>query len=78
MKVQFNGGFMKNDIDKECICCKRLYSGSCDGIENRGRTEINSYNRCSGHLYIDNESDCNCDDNLYYKIKGIEKEIGIN
>lgn len=69
---------MKNDIDKECICCKRLYSGSCDGIENRGRTEINSYNRCSGYLYIDNESDCNCDNNLYYKIKRIEKEIGIN
>lgn len=68
---------MRENIDKECICCKRIYSGSCDGVEDRGRKEINLYNRCSGHLYVDNETDCNCNTNLYYKIKDLEKEIDI-
>lgn len=68
---------MKRNIDKECICCKRLYSGSCDGIENRGRVKINSYNSCSGYSYVDNESDCNGDLDLYNSIRDLEKLIGL-
>lgn len=64
---------MKNNIDKECICCKRFYSGSCDGINERGRIQINSYNGCSGHLYVDNKSDCNGNLDLYNHIRTLEK-----
>lgn len=68
---------MKENIDKECICCKRLYSGSCNGIENRGREKITIENCCSGHLFVDNESDCKGNITLYNEIKNVEKEIGI-
>ena len=40
------------NIDAECKSCYRFYSGSCSGIENRHREEINDYNRCSGYLRI--------------------------
>lgn len=69
---------MRINIDKECICCRRLYSGSCDGVEDRCRNKIDSYNSCSGYLYVDNESDCNGDEKLYNHIKETEKEIGID
>ena len=69
---------IKKNIDKECICCKRLYSGSCNGVEDRGRGKLNIESSCSGHLFVDNESDCNGDVKLYNEIKNIEKEIGID
>jgi hypothetical protein len=69
---------MKQNIDKECICCKRFYSGSCKGVENRGRDRIVLENSCSGHVFVDNESDCNGDVQLYNEIKVLEKEIGID
>lgn len=37
-------------VDKECLECKRFYSGSCNGIEDRGRKEITIENSCSGFL----------------------------
>lgn len=37
-------------IDKECLECKRYYSGSCDGIEDRKRNIITIENSCSGFL----------------------------
>ena len=37
-------------IDEECLKCKRYFSGSCNGVENRKRKEITIENRCSGFL----------------------------
>lgn len=37
-------------VDKECQECKRFYSGSCDGVADRGREEITIENSCSGFL----------------------------
>ena len=37
-------------VDKECLECKRYYSGSCDGVEDRKREVVNKYNSCSGFL----------------------------
>lgn len=39
-------------VDKECLECKRYYSKSCKGIEDRGRNEITIKNSCSGFLKI--------------------------
>ena len=36
-----------------------------------------SYNGCSGHLYVDNESDCNGNLDLYNHIRTLEKQIGL-
>lgn len=41
-------------VDKECLGCKRYYSGSCEGVEDRKRENITIENRCSGYLKIDN------------------------
>ncbi len=65
-------------IDKECICCKRHYSQSCEGVEDRKRKVITSSNACSGFLHVCNENDCNCDEELFWEIKEQEIEIGIN
>lgn len=40
-------------IDKECLECKRYFVKSCDGAEDRGRTEITIENSCSGFLHIE-------------------------
>ena len=37
-------------IDKECLKCKRYYSKSCNGVEDRQRNEISVENSCSGFL----------------------------
>lgn len=37
-------------VDKECLKCKRFYSNSCDGVEDRGREKITIQNCCSGYL----------------------------
>lgn len=37
-------------IDKECLFCKRFYSKSCNGTEDRKREEITDENRCAGFL----------------------------
>lgn len=37
-------------IDNECLECKRYYSGSCYGVEDRKREVINKYNSCSGFI----------------------------
>lgn len=68
---------MKKNIDKECICCKRLYSKSCEGVENRRRVEINSSNSCSGYLSVGSEADCYGDIELYDCICNLVKLIGI-
>ena len=65
-------------IDKECICCKRYYSNSCDGAVDRGRPLLTSSNMCSGFLMVCNENDCDFDEKLFCKIKSLEKEIGIS
>lgn len=67
----------KDMIDKECICCRRYYSKSCPGIEDRKRDAITYENCCSGHLSIDNESECNCDVELFNQIQIIKNEIGV-
>ncbi len=64
-------------IDNECICCRRYYSKSCTGIEDRKRDVITYKNCCSGHLSINNENECNCNKELYNQIQIIKKEIGI-
>ena len=43
-------------IDKECLKCKRYYSGSCHGVEDRNRLEITIENSCSGFLHIEVEN----------------------
>ena len=43
-------------IDEECLKCKRYFSGSCNGVENRKRKEITIENRCSGFLKIVSKS----------------------
>lgn len=40
-------------IDKECLSCKRYYSGSCNGVEDRKRDKITIENSCSGYLKIE-------------------------
>ena len=40
-------------IDKECLDCKRYYSGSCSGVEDRKREKITIENSCAGHLKRD-------------------------
>ena len=42
-------------IDNECLKCKRLFSGSCHGTEDRGREEITVENSCSGFLLAETE-----------------------
>ena len=37
-------------IDEECLHCKRYYSGSCNGVEDRKRETITTENSCSGFL----------------------------
>ena len=37
-------------IDKECLDCKRYYSGSCNGVKDRKRKIITIENSCSGYL----------------------------
>lgn len=64
-------------IDQECICCKRFYVKSCEGVEDKGRVLITSSNMCSGFLCVCNENDCGFDEKIFWKIKSIEKQIGI-
>lgn len=40
-------------IDKECLQCIRLYSGSCQGVSDRKRITITIENSCSGFLKVD-------------------------
>lgn len=42
-------------IDNECLKCKRYFTNSCDGVEDRNRKEITIENSCSGFLYIETE-----------------------
>ena len=39
-----------SNLDKECLSCSRLYTGSCLGVPDRNRGELNSLNRCGGYL----------------------------
>ena len=39
-------------IYKECFKCKRYFSGSCNGVEDRKRKKITIENSCSGYLKI--------------------------
>ena len=50
----YNGYPIKKD--KECLECKRFYSGSCDGAWDRKRTEITIENSCSGFLRRDEKT----------------------
>lgn len=43
-------------IDKECLECKRYYSKSCNGVEDRKRKEITIENSCSGLLKTKNKN----------------------
>ena len=42
-------------MDKECLECKRYFTGSCDGTEDRKREKITIENSCSGFLHIETE-----------------------
>lgn len=42
-------------IDKECLECKRYFTGACNGEKDRNRKEITIENACSGFLYIETE-----------------------
>lgn len=42
-------------VDKECLDCKRYYSGSCDGVKDRNRENITIENCCSGYLQREQE-----------------------
>lgn len=42
-------------IDEECLDCKRYYSGSCNGVEDRKREKITIENSCSGYLKREQE-----------------------
>lgn len=42
-------------IDKECLECKRYFTKSCEGVEDRKRKEITIENSCSGFLHIEIE-----------------------
>lgn len=64
-------------VDQECICCRRYYSKSCEGVENRGRASITYSNMCSGFLLVCNKTDCNCNQDIFNKIQTIKDEIGI-
>ena len=64
-------------IDKECFCCKRYYSESCDWVADREMALLTSSDMCSMFLSVSNENDCNFDEMLFWKIKLLEKEIGI-
>ena len=43
---------LKFHADVECIRCKRYHSGSCNGVEDRGRDFVNIYSMCSGFLLL--------------------------
>ena len=59
-------------IDKECLECKRYFSGSCEGTEDRKREEVTIENSCSGFLHIETEDIIDKIYNIFFELDARE------